>query len=101
MAAILFTSLSLRKTSSFAKMWIVSLYTTPVSVLIVYTLSKILALRSRHVHPTAAVTFDNHRLIMILHNPEDYCTFTQYTVGGFETAGNSCVVSSSTRFSVF
>jgi hypothetical protein len=77
----------------------VNLYNTPVSVLIVYTLNKILALRSRHVHPTAAVTFDSHRLIMILHNPEDYCTFTQCTVGGFETAGNSCVVSSSTCLS--
>ena len=66
-----------------------SLYATPVSVLIVYTLSKILALRSRHVHPTTAVTFDSHRRIMILHNPEDYCTFTRCTVGGFKTA-NLC-----------
>ena len=70
--------------------------TTPATDLCVYTLSKILALRRRHVHPTAMETFGGHRLLMILYNAGDYCTFTCCTVHDLETAGKFCVVSSRT-----
>lgn len=76
----------------FAKLWIL----TPATDLCVYTLSKILALRRRHEHPTAAETFGGRSLLMMLYNPGDYCTFTCCTVHDLETAGNFCVVSSRT-----